>query len=113
MHPKSPKLLEDIRAAAEYVLEATREETLEAYERNRTLRFAVERNFEIIGEALNRLRKIDEATTDRIPDWAQVVAFRNLLIHGYDVIDHSRVWTVIVNDLPRLYLLNEAVGDEE
>ena len=118
MHPKSPKLLEDIRVAAEYILDATREQTADAYQRNSTLRFAVERNFEIIGEAMNRLRKIDQATADRIPNSAQIIAFRNLLIHGYDLVDYGRGWTVVANDLPSLresiiVLLNEADADSQ
>ena len=44
---------------------------------------AVERKFEIIGEALNQLAKLDGAMAARIPDLPQVVAFRNQLIHGY------------------------------
>ena len=54
MHPDSPKLLEDIRDAAAFVIDCARSETQQSYEANRLLRQAVERNFEIIGEALNR-----------------------------------------------------------
>ena len=66
------------------------------------IRSAVERNFEIIGEALNRIRRTDPATAARIPEHDEIIAFRNLLIHGYDVIDHVQVWQVIEADLPRL-----------
>jgi len=60
------------------------------------------RNFEIIGEALNRIRRSDPETAARVPEYDDIIAFRNLLIHGYDVIDHVRVWEVIQADLPRL-----------
>jgi uncharacterized protein with HEPN domain len=55
MQPKTPKHLEDIHDAAAFILEVTAGKTLEAYRADRLLRQAVERNFEIIGEAVNRL----------------------------------------------------------
>ena len=92
MQPESPKLLEDIRVAAEYVLNKTQGSSLDAYLADDVLRPAVERHFEIIGEALNRLARRDPSTVARITDHAQIIAFRNVLIHGYDAIDHRRVW---------------------
>jgi len=85
MHPKFPKLLEDIRAAADYIVRATADQTLESYLDNDTLRFAVERNFEIIGEALNRLVAVDSDTAIQIEDFKQIISFRNTLIYGYDL----------------------------
>ena len=82
MQPDSPKYLEDIRDAAAFVLEETRESDLQHYLENRLLRQAVERNFEIIGEALNRLRRSDPATADHIGETPRIVAFRNILAHG-------------------------------
>lgn len=58
MPPKSLKTLENIRDAAEYIFEIAAQETLESYRKNRMLRQAVERNFEIIGEAVRRLRVV-------------------------------------------------------
>lgn len=61
MQHKAPKLLEDIRDSATFILEAVASLTLETYARDRIRRQAVERNFEIIGEALNRLSRIGSA----------------------------------------------------
>ncbi|HEU6447292.1 MAG TPA: HepT-like ribonuclease domain-containing protein [Verrucomicrobiae bacterium] len=83
---------------------ATAARTLADYEADRLLRSAVERNFEIIGEALNRIRQNDPVLAARIPENRAIIDFRNLLIHGYDSIDHSRVWGVIQNDAPKLHL---------
>lgn len=58
MHRDACKLLEDIRDAAAFVCESTDGESLATYEASRLLRQAVERNFEIIGEALNRLSRV-------------------------------------------------------
>ena len=102
MHPKSPKWLDDSLQAADLILSATRGRSEADYLVDRLLRSAVERNFEVIGEALNRLRKTDSSTAGRIPECDAIIGFRNVLIHGYDVVDHSKVWTVIQTDLPNL-----------
>lgn len=115
MERKSPKLLEDIRDAAAFVLQAVENKTLDDYRRTRLLRQAVERNFEIIGEAVGRLAKVDPATATRIGQHARIISFRNLLIHGYDLVDDAQVWEVIRLDLPTLEaevtaLLSETTG---
>ena len=56
MHPKSPKLLDDMARSCQYIAEDTEGKTLEGYLGDRMMRQAVERNLEIIGEALVRLR---------------------------------------------------------
>ena len=102
MHPKSLKLLEDIRAAVAFITTATQDKSESDYLGDMVLRFAVERNFEIIGEALGRLAKLDAATAARISNYSRIIAFRNVLIHAYDQIDHRLVWLVIQSDLPTL-----------
>ena len=102
MHPRAPKLLEDIRNAADFVRTATQGVTLEQFKQDRMLRQAVERNFEIIGEAVRRLEKDDPDTAARIADYRRIIAFRNVLIHGYDVIDPAIVWSAIADDLAPL-----------
>lgn len=102
MERKSPKLLEDIRDAAAFVRQATEHKTLDDYRGDRLLRQAVERNFEIIGEAVGRLAKLDPTTAARIGQHAEIISFRNLLIHGYDLINDAQVWDVIRLNLPTL-----------
>jgi uncharacterized protein with HEPN domain len=102
MHPKSLKWLNDIHQACELILTATADRALAEYESDRLLQSGIERNFEIIGEALGRIRKVDQATADHVPDCGAIIAFRNLLIHGYDFIDNHRVWQIIKADVPRL-----------
>ena len=72
------------------------------FDNDLVLRSAVERQFEILGEALNRLDRLDTALAGRIPDVRQIVAFRNILIHGYASIDRARVWRAVQDDLPPL-----------
>ena len=102
MQRKSPKLLEDIRDAAAFIRQVTEDRTLDDYRGDRLLRQAVERNFEIIGEAIGRLAELDPDTAVRIGDYRQIIAFRNVLIHGYDLIDEQQVWEVICRSLPTL-----------
>jgi uncharacterized protein with HEPN domain len=102
MQPKTPKLLEDIRDATAFVTDVTRGVSEVEYQHNRLLCQGIERNFEIIGEAIRRLTQHDLATAQRINGYAQIIAFRNILIHGYDQIDHRVVWQVIQRDLPLL-----------
>jgi len=66
------------------------------------LRSAVERQFEIIGEALAKLAKIDQETAALISEHRRIIAFRNILIHGYAQIDDRLVWGVLDSKLPTL-----------
>ena len=102
MQPKTPKLLEDVRDAAAFIAEISRGKALQDYERERLLRQAIERNFEIIGEAMNRLAQHDPEVAARISKHRRIIDFRNLLIHGYDLIDHRIVWSTIAEELPVL-----------
>lgn len=108
MQPKTRKQLNDVRDAAEFILQQTRGLSVAGYKADRVLRQAVERNFEIIGEAVNRIRQGDPAIASRISNVDRIVAFRNVLIHGYHLIDDDEVWRVIVGSLPTL--LNEIVA---
>jgi uncharacterized protein with HEPN domain len=104
MSPKTPKLLEDVRDAANFIREVTQGKTLAAYQSDRLLRQAIERNFEIIGEAMNRLAQNDPDIAGRISKHRQIVDFRDVLIHGYDLIDHRIVWSTIDEEVPVLLM---------
>ena len=102
MPPKAPKLLEDIRDACAYILSVTADQSLESFRSNRMLFQAVERNFEIVGEAIGRLARVDPKAAEKLGEFAQIISFRNMLIHGYDQIDQEVVWDVIRTDAPLL-----------
>ena len=63
---------------------------------------AVERQFEIIGEALNQLRRVDPTTAAAIPELQRIIAFRNVLVHGYADVDNLLVWGVVESKLGSL-----------
>ena len=94
MQPDVPALLWQARRAAGLVLEFLTAKTFEDYEHDPMLRSAVERQFQVVGEALNRLSRVDPATAEKVPDLPRIVAFRNVLVHGYATIDDSLVWDV-------------------
>ncbi len=70
------------------------------YQSNKMLRRAVEREFEIIGEAMNRIVQIDDKIN--ISTKKQIINMRNRVIHGYDKIDDVIVWGIIIRHLPIL-----------
>ncbi|MBL1281546.1 MAG: DUF86 domain-containing protein [Fluviicola sp.] len=72
----------------------------EFYQSNKLVRRAVEREFEIIGEAVNRILKIDESIA--IDDAKRIVSLRNWVIHSYDNVDNVIIWGIINKDLPLL-----------
>jgi uncharacterized protein with HEPN domain len=102
MRDEALKLLTDIREALEEIDGFTTGIDLPAYESDTMRRAAVERKFEIIGEACNRLSLRDEGVFEKINHAPQIIGFRNRLIHGYDAVDRGIVWDVVKNKLPLL-----------
>ena len=90
-------ILESI-GSIESFLGETRE--FKIYMENKMLRRAVEREFEIIGEAMSRIDKINPKII--ISSKRQIISLRNRVIHGYDKIDNEIIWGTIVRHLPSL-----------
>lgn len=72
------------------------------YARDAMRRAAVERELEIIGEALAQLAKSDADVAGGISEHRRIIAFRNILIHGYADVDDRLVWDVVETKLPVL-----------
>ena len=102
----------DVQAAAQAILMFTRGMDAAVYSANEMAQAAVERKFEIIGEALNQLARLDGSVAARIPDVPQVVAFRNQLMHGYASVRPETVWNIAQTALPGLLLAVQALLDE-
>ena len=100
---ETKKYLYDIQQAAERLTQFSRGKTFSDYSKDAMLRSAIERQFEIIGEALSHLSKIDPACISKISAYQRIIAFRNILIHGYAEIDDRLVGGVLEARLPTLY----------
>jgi uncharacterized protein with HEPN domain len=105
-------LLWDAREAAHSIQSFLAGMDAAGYADNGMAQAAVERKFEIIGEALNQLAKLDGAMAARIPDLPQVMAFRNQLIHGYASVKVSTVWNIAQSSLPQLLNAVQALLEE-
>ena len=72
------------------------------YLADRLLRSAIERQFEIIGEALNRAAQLDDTLAGQIPELRRIVGMRNRIIHGYDSVDDELLWSAAEKNVPSL-----------
>ena len=102
MQLEARKYLYDIQKAAGLLDEFVAGKTFDDYQRDAMLRAAVEREFEIIGEAMTQLARVDEALAARISQHKRIIAFRNVLIHEYADVDDRLVWGVVEINLPTL-----------
>jgi uncharacterized protein with HEPN domain len=102
MQDEIRKYLFDILQAAKDIQEFTRGLTYAGYLADAKTQASVERKFEIIGEALNRIKRLDRSLVATIPDQERIIRFRNIISQGYDIIKPAIVWDVVQNHLPSL-----------
>lgn len=101
MSIEEKKLLTDILEAVTSIDEHLESKLiLSEYQANKTKRRAVERELEIIGEAVNKLLKINPNIS--ISYARLMVDLRNKVIHAYDNVNHIIIWNVVINHLPLL-----------
>jgi uncharacterized protein with HEPN domain len=102
MTEKQLKLLYDVKLAIDEIDSyfKTEAKTFENYKSNFILKRAIERNLEIIGEAMNRLLKENPEFT--IENALRIIGLRNQIIHGYDSVSDENIWGIITLHLPKL-----------
>ena len=101
MSLESKKLCHDILICISSIDEHLEHRKIyEEYLKSKTKRRAVERELEIIGEAVNKLMKINPSI--KISFSRQIVDLRNKVIHAYDSVNDAIIWNVVVNHLPTL-----------
>ncbi len=87
--------------ASQDILEFTRGVSLGDYNSNKMLRMAVERGFQVLGEAARRVTESFKAAHPEIP-WSSIVGHRNVIVHDYADLSLKRIWEVVKDDLPEL-----------
>ena len=102
MRPEAEARLRDALEAIETILGYAVGRTLQDYLAQKMFRQAVERNLEILGEALNAAQRFDPASVERVTAWRSAIDMRNVLIHGYAVVKHEVMYQTIVEDLPEM-----------
>lgn len=102
MNSAARSRLHDALRACRAILDFVQGRTFEEYERSLLLRSAVERQFEIVGEALRRAESADGSVGTRVSQLRPIVGLRNRLIHGYDAVDQQLVWSIIRDEVPPL-----------
>ena len=112
MPPDVKSLLFDMPQAAIGIGLFVDGKTVDDLKSDLMLRLAIGRQFEIIGEAMSRLRKASPDTVARISEYRGILSFRNVLSQGYDAVNTDTTWQIIQNMLPVLCaelerLLNE------
>ena len=102
MRLEARKYLFDIKQAANRIARFCEGKRFDDYQGEELLRSAVERQFEIMGEALSQLARHDPEVAERIKDHRKIIAFRNILIHAYATVDDRIVCGVVEGNLPAL-----------
>lgn len=92
MRPESYAHVWDALQAVRALRQFTQGVSEEDYLSDLMLSSAVERQIEILGEALNRVRKSDQQAADQIPDIHRIIGMRNIIAHGYGSVDGQLVW---------------------
>ena len=101
-HHEPEKYLYDMLSSCEFLLEFTLNKAVDDYINDRAFRSAVERELQIIGEALIGLEKVAPAVASQIPEYQNIIGFRHVLVHGYESLDPMTVWNVVETKLEDL-----------
>lgn len=112
MQPEPAKRLIDALRAARRIREFTAGVDRKEFVSSELVRAAVERQFEIVSEALGRASELDPDVGTRLPELRRIVGLRNRLIHGYDDVDDEIVWDIVQTKIaPLESQLEQLLGD--
>ena len=101
--PRDPqKYLHDMLNSCEFLIGFTKARSVDDYASDRGFRSAVERELQIIGEALRQLEDVAPDIAQQIPEYRNIVGFRHVLVHGYDSLQPATVWSVVERKIPAL-----------
>jgi uncharacterized protein with HEPN domain len=94
--------IHDALLAADWVAARCAGVTLAQFAEDDTLHLAVERQLEIVGEALSRAERADSSIGQVVPDLYRIIGLRNVLAHGYDVVDPSAIYLIATTQASEL-----------
>lgn len=95
------KLLFDIETSIKSInIHLGKERNFHNFQSNLTIKRAVERELEIIGEAVSKILKIKPDF--KLTNARKIVDLRNVIIHSYDAIDDETIWGIVSNHIPKL-----------
>jgi uncharacterized protein with HEPN domain len=103
--------LYDVCVAIDHISSFISGRSYDDYLQDTMFRSAVERQLEIVGEALTHFARENPEASGRIPDLRSAVGMRNVIIHGYRTIDPQVVWRAVHRSLPRLHAQIRAALD--
>ena len=96
------KFLFDMLDSCRFLLDLTKSEDVGRYKNDRVFRGAVERELQIIGEAMLQLKTLSPQTAAGFTQHDRIIGFRHVLVHGYHDLDPDIVWLVVTEKLPIL-----------
>ncbi len=103
MQPEIQTFLEDVNQAANDLTRFIADRDYDSYANDSMLVAAVERKFEIIGEALNQAARIEPTLPQYISEFRRIIDFRNVIAHGYATVSTEAVWYILIEKLPVLH----------
>ncbi len=106
------KYLYDIKSCCQFLLDFTAGRNVESYKSDRAFRSAIERELQIIGEAMLQLDHNHPKIAEKISEHRNIISFRHVLVHGYDSLDPGTVWNVIDKKLSILLKQTEDILKE-
>ncbi len=107
MQRDARKYLYDIQAACRLISAFSKGHTVDSFRSDPLLRSAIERQFQIIGEALQQLFRGYPEIAKQITDYRNIINFRHILVHGYDKVEDDVTWGIVQS---RLEVLSSEVG---
>ena len=102
MKPDAVQLVASVAEAATLIVRWADGKTVEDYVADPYMRSAIERQFIVIGEAVNQLHAVEPSIAARVSDFRNLIGFRNVLVHEFFQVNHHRVWKVIEEEAPPL-----------
>lgn len=112
LRPETAAAVFDMNRAAGRIAEAVENKSFDNFASDWILQSAIERQFEVIGEALVRIREPEQPVFERFSEPEKVIGLRNIIIHGYDQVDPKVLWAIATMELEKIQQIIEELLEE-